>query len=60
MSEKLEADIAIIGAGVIGLAFAEALTRLAPDRTLLLIERYPKFGNEVSSHNSEVIHAGIY
>ncbi len=48
----------VIGAGVIGLAVAE---RLAGSKgPLLVIERNPAIGQETSSRNSEVIHAGIY
>ena len=47
----------IIGAGVVGLAIAE---RLSKENSCLLIERNPSFGMETSSRNSEVIHAGIY
>lgn len=49
--------IVIIGAGVVGLAIAE---RLSKENSCLLIERNPSFGMETSSRNSEVIHAGIY
>lgn len=51
-------NITIIGAGVIGLAIAEALS--TKHRSVLLIEKNSTFGQEISSRNSEVIHAGIY
>jgi L-2-hydroxyglutarate oxidase LhgO len=51
-------DVAIVGAGVVGLACAERLTRAG--RSVLVIERHPSFGQETSSRNSEVIHAGMY
>jgi L-2-hydroxyglutarate oxidase LhgO len=51
-------DCLVIGAGVIGLAVARALS--ASGREVLLIEREPTFGAQTSSRNSEVIHAGIY
>jgi len=48
----------IIGGGVVGLAIAAELsTEFSP---LCILERNPKFGQETSSRNSEVIHAGIY
>lgn len=51
-------DIAIIGSGVIGLATAYALSNSGKD--IMVIEKNPSFGQETSSRNSEVIHAGIY
>lgn len=56
----LEVDYAVIGAGVVGLALAEALLRRHPRASLVLLERHRQLGQEVSSHNSEVVHAGIY
>jgi L-2-hydroxyglutarate oxidase LhgO len=54
----MDADITIIGAGVIGLAIAR---KVSEDRgNVFLIEKHHSFGQETSSRNSEVIHAGIY
>jgi L-2-hydroxyglutarate oxidase LhgO len=58
--ETLDFDVAVVGAGVVGLAVAESLSKVIPNRSILLIERHRKFGQETSSHNSEVVHAGIY
>lgn len=54
----MEIETTIIGAGVIGLAIAAQLSE--KDKNILLIERNTTFGEEISSRNSEVIHAGIY
>ncbi|MDD5167550.1 MAG: NAD(P)/FAD-dependent oxidoreductase, partial [Syntrophales bacterium] len=51
-------DVVIIGAGVVGLAVAEALT--GENRRVVVVEKNDSFGQETSSRNSEVIHAGIY
>ncbi len=56
--ERLNFNITIIGAGVVGLAIAEALASRYPG--VLLIERNTGPGEETSSRNSEVIHAGLY
>jgi len=54
----MDAQITIIGAGVVGLAIAEKVSE--DFRDVFLIEKHPAFGQETSSRNSEVIHAGIY
>jgi L-2-hydroxyglutarate oxidase LhgO len=54
----MDADITIIGAGVIGLAIAEVLSERYSG--VFLVEKHPSFGQETSSRNSEVVHAGIY
>ena len=54
----MDADVVVIGAGVVGLACARELSERGRD--VVLIERHERFGVETSSRNSEVIHAGIY
>lgn len=56
MSDRI--DIAIIGAGVIGLAIAAEIGD--KDKDIFILEKNASFGEETSSRNSEVIHAGIY
>ena len=54
----MDAEITIIGAGVVGLAIAE---RMSDEHSgVFVIEKHSTFGQEISSRNSEVIHAGIY
>lgn len=50
--------IIVVGAGVVGLAIARALNRSGHD--VLVLDRQPRAGMEISSRNSEVIHAGLY
>lgn len=53
-----EVDLTVIGAGVVGLAVASELAN--ESRSLYILEKNDGFGQETSSRNSEVIHAGIY
>jgi len=53
-----EIDVAIIGAGVIGLATAGEIAQRKKE--VFVFEKNRSFGLETSSRNSEVIHAGIY
>ena len=52
-----DVEVAVIGAGALGAAIAAVL---APDHSVLVVERHEAGGRETSSHNSGVIHAGIY
>lgn len=54
----MDTGITIIGGGVIGLAIAQELSK--DHEGVFLLEKHPTFGQETSSRNSEVIHAGIY
>lgn len=53
-----ETDVAIIGAGVIGLACARAAALKGLE--VILLEAEPMIAAHTSSRNSEVIHAGLY
>jgi L-2-hydroxyglutarate oxidase LhgO len=53
-----DVDCIVIGAGVIGLSIARALSRGGREVIILECERH--FGMHTSSRNSEVIHAGIH
>jgi len=51
-------DTAVIGGGVVGLAAALAVARRG--RSVCVLEKEPRPGMGTSTHNSQVIHAGIY
>ncbi len=51
-------DTVVVGAGIVGIATARELARWG--QTVLLLEEKAGIGEETSSRNSEVIHAGIY
>jgi len=53
-------DLIIVGAGIVGLATAmEAVTR-TPGLRLLILEKENRIAAHQSSHNSGVIHSGVY
>ncbi len=54
----MDVEVAVIGAGVVGLAVAQALARSGHE--VVVLERNLLIGAETSARNSEVIHAGIY
>ena len=51
-------DVAVIGAGVTGLA--SALSIATRGLSVCVLEKHPRPGLETSTHNSGVIHGGIY
>ncbi|TVQ09683.1 MAG: L-2-hydroxyglutarate oxidase [Balneolaceae bacterium] len=53
-------DYIIIGAGIVGLATALALTRKQPSAGICIIEKEPGEARHQSGRNSGVIHSGIY
>jgi L-2-hydroxyglutarate oxidase LhgO len=54
----IEVDVAVIGGGVVGLACARTLAEAGA--AVCVIEREARPGRGMSTHNSGVIHAGIY
>lgn len=50
--------VVVIGGGVVGLAAARAIA--ARGRAVCVLERHPRLGQDTSTHNSGVIHAGLY
>jgi len=53
-----DVDVVVVGAGAVGLACAARLARAG--RSVLVLERHSAIGQETSSRNSGVIHAGLY
>jgi L-2-hydroxyglutarate oxidase LhgO len=51
-------EVLVVGAGVVGLAAGAAIARRG--RSVGVAERHRRPGAETSTHNSGVIHAGIY
>jgi (S)-2-hydroxyglutarate dehydrogenase len=53
-------DMAVVGAGVVGLASARELVARKPGLRLAVIDKEPRIGAHQTGHNSGVIHSGIY
>jgi len=50
----------IVGGGLVGLATAWQLRRARPDADITVLEKEAGFGRHQSTHNSGVLHAGLY
>jgi L-2-hydroxyglutarate oxidase LhgO len=51
-------DVAVVGAGVVGLAVARSYARAGA--SVVVLERHPGPGREQSTHNSGVVHSGAF
>jgi len=54
------ADVAIVGAGIVGLATALRLLEQKPDLRVVLLEKEATIASHQTGHNSGVLHAGLY
>lgn len=54
------ADIVVIGAGIVGLATAYAITRSSPGTSVLVLDKEDGPARHQTGHNSGVIHSGVY
>ena len=53
-------DVAVVGAGIVGLAAAWKLLQARPGMSVVVLEKEPDVGRHQSGHNSGVLHAGLY
>ncbi|XP_039992640.1 L-2-hydroxyglutarate dehydrogenase, mitochondrial isoform X1 [Xiphias gladius] len=53
-------DVAVVGAGIVGLATARELILRHPSLSFILLEKEKELAVHQSGHNSGVIHSGIY
>lgn len=53
-------DVAIIGAGIVGLATGRRLLELRPGLRVAVLEKEAEVATHQSGHNSGVVHAGLY
>ena len=56
----MQADVAIIGGGIVGLATAYRLTQQFPNRRVVVLEKEANVAAHQTGHNSGVLHSGIY
>ena len=57
---KIEFDITIVGAGIVGLATAMELIKRRPNLRIVVLEKESEVAAHQTGHNSGVIHAGLY
>lgn len=53
-------DICVIGAGLVGLATARGLSERFPGVSILVLDKEERVSAHQSSHNSGVVHSGLY
>ncbi len=53
-------DVAVVGAGIVGLSTAMQLLERRPGLSVAVLEKEPAIGRHQTGHNSGVIHAGVY
>ena len=53
-------DLAVVGAGIVGLAVAREFLRRRPGARLVVIDKQASVGYHQTGHNSGVIHSGVY
>ena len=52
--------VGVVGGGILGLTTARALQRRLPQATVTVLEKEAAVGRHQTSHNSGVVHAGVY
>ncbi len=59
-SVERSADVAVVGAGILGLAVARTLMRRHPTLRLVVLDKEQEIARHQTGRNSGVIHSGIY
>ncbi|HEV8000751.1 MAG TPA: L-2-hydroxyglutarate oxidase [Planctomycetaceae bacterium] len=59
-TDLTQADVAVIGGGIVGLATGYQLARLYPAKQIVLLEKEAGLAEHQTGRNSGVIHSGIY
>jgi (S)-2-hydroxyglutarate dehydrogenase len=53
-------DVAVVGAGIVGLAVAREVLSRRPEARVIVIDKQRAVAQHQTGHNSGVIHAGVY
>ena len=53
-------DVAVIGGGIVGLATAQEVLERSPASSVVVLEKEDELAQHQTSHNSGVIHSGLY
>ena len=53
-------DVALVGAGIVGLATAHRILAARPGLRLVVLDKEPRVASHQSGRNSGVLHSGIY
>ena len=53
-------DVVVVGGGIVGLATARALTTRLAGASVVVLDKEPTLAAHQTSHNSGILHAGIY
>jgi 2-hydroxyglutarate dehydrogenase len=56
----VSSNFVVVGGGIVGLTTAREVLRRYPNKTVVVLEKERTVAPHQSSHNSGVIHAGIY
>lgn len=60
VERSCEYDVVVVGGGIVGVATAREILLRHPKLQIAIVEKEPELARHQSSHNSGVIHAGIY
>lgn len=60
MSSEKQYDFCVVGAGLIGLATARAISLELDGASILVLDKEDRVAGHQSSHNSGVVHSGLY
>ncbi len=57
---ELEAEVVVVGAGIVGLATAWQLMQRFPTKSIIVVDKERSIASHQTGRNSGVIHSGIY